>query len=218
MFRFPATLPPMTSQRADAQRNYMLLVAAARHLFASAGVDVPTREIAAAAGVGIGTLYRHFPTREDLVDAVLADAFEEIVSLAEAAHANPDAWTGFRTFLEQALVLHARNRGLKDVVETQIHGRERAAAMRKRLRSLLAQIVQRAQAQGALRDDFMPQDISLIFWACDHVMELAAGVAPDIWRRHLGFVLDGLAPASATALPRPPLTPAQLRRVGTMQR
>ena len=115
--------------RSDSRRNRARLVAEARQLLASRGVDVSLREIARAAEVGVGTLYRHFPTREELVDAVLEDAFEELTTLAEQALTEPDAWAGLRRFLEQALALHARNRGLKDVVETQIHGRERAAAV-----------------------------------------------------------------------------------------
>jgi len=203
--------------RADARRNRAQLVGAARTLLATNGVEASTREIARRAGLGIGTLYRHFPTREDLVDAVLEDAFEEFVSVTEAALAEPDGWTGFRQFLEQALVLHARNRGLKDVVETQSHGRTRAAAMRARIRPLLVQLVDRAQEQGALRDDFTVQDVPLLLWASDRVMDLAGDVAPEVWRRQLGLVLDGLRPAAATPLSQPPLTERQLRAVGKPQ-
>ena len=127
--------------RADAKRNRERLVAAARDLFASAGLDVSVREVARHAGVGVGTLYRHFPAREDLVDAVLQDAFDELVASAEAALAEQDPWTGFTRFIEEALVSHARNRGLKDVFETQTRGRERAAEMRRRIRPLLTRLV-----------------------------------------------------------------------------
>ena len=196
----------------------LLLVTAARELFATRGVEVSTREIASTAGVGIGTLYRHFPSREDLVDAVLADAFDELVTIAEEALADTDPLLGFRCFLERALVLHARNRGLKDVVETQTHGRARAAAMRARIRQLVAKLVARAQEHGSLRADFAPQDVALIFWACDRAIELGGAVAPEIWRRQLGFLLDGLKPDAATAQLHPPLSEAQLRRVGEAKR
>ena len=156
------------------------------------GVDVPVRDIANRAGVGIATLYRHFPTRDDLVDAVLEDAFDEYVALAENALSAPDGWTGFTRFVEQVLTLHARNRGLKDVVETRARGRERAAAMRRRIAPLVVRVVARAQAEGTLRADFMPQDVALVFWGTDRVIELARDVAPEIWRRHLAFVFDGL--------------------------
>src|SRR5207249_8795535 len=95
------------SSRRDAKRNRERLVSAARELFASAGVDVSTREVARHAGVGVGTLYRHFPAREDLVDAVLGEAFDELIGLAKTALAEADPWRGFTRFVEEALVLHA---------------------------------------------------------------------------------------------------------------
>jgi len=206
------------SGRRDAKRNRERLVAAARELFASAGLDVSVREVARHAGVGVGTLYRHFPAREDLVDAVLQDAFDELVASAEAALAEQDPWTGFTRFIEEALVSHARNRGLKDVFETQTRGRERAAEMRRRIRPLLTRLVARAHEDGTLRPDFTPQDIPLVFWASDRVIELAGGVAPEIWRRQLGFVFDGLRSSAATPLAQPPLTEAQMRGVGAATR
>jgi AcrR family transcriptional regulator len=203
------------SARSDAKRNRERIVSSARELFALSGVDVPTREIARRAGVGVGTLYRHFPERADLVDAVLAESFEELIALAESALVEADAWCGFTRFVEEALVLHGRNRGLKDVVETHTHGRTRAQAMRRRLRPLVARLVARAKEDGSLRSDFTPQDIALVFWSTDRVIELAGDTAPDVWRRHLGFVLDGLRAENATVPRAPALTDAQLRRAGT---
>ena len=112
------------------------------------------------------------------------------------------------------LELQSRNRALKDVVETRAHGRERARAMRKRARPLVARLVERAQEQGTLRADFAPQDMPLLFWSTDRVIELAREVAPDLWRRQLGFLLDGLRADAARPLPAPPLRDAQLDRVG----
>jgi AcrR family transcriptional regulator len=201
--------------RVDARRNRERLLAAARDLLAADGVDVPVREIAQRAGVGVATLYRHFPTRGHLVDAVLEDAFEEYVASAEAALADTDAWRAFTGFVEQVVAVHARNRGLKDVVETRAHGRDRAAAMRRRLAPLVAQLVERAQADGSLRADFTPQDVALVVWGADRVAELAGDVAPAVWRRHLGLVFDGLRPDGAAPLPHPPLTEKQERRIGT---
>jgi AcrR family transcriptional regulator len=167
--------------------------------------------------VGVGTLYRHFPTRADLVDAVLAESFEELVAVAQSALAEPDAWHGFTHFVEEALVLHGRNRGLKDVVETHAHGDARTEELRKKLRPLVAQLVERAQADGSLRQDFTPQDIALVFWSSDRVLELAGDVAPELWRRQLGFMFDGLRAGNASPIAAPPLTEQQLRRVGRKQ-
>jgi AcrR family transcriptional regulator len=200
------------SAQRDARRNRELLIASARELFAAAGVDVPVEEITRNAGLGMGTLYRHFPTKGDLIDAVLEDAFAEIVELAERADAEDDAWVGLTGFLEHALSLHAANRGLKDMLATSELGRERAQAMRARIRPLLARLIERAQAQGALRLDFTTEDLPVVFWTTGRVIETTAGVAPEHWRRFLGLVLDGMRAEAATPLPAPPLTRSQLAR------
>lgn len=198
--------------RSDARRNRERLVASARELFAGAGLDVSVEEITHHAGLGMGTLYRHFPTKEELVDAVLEDGFAELVGAAEQAVADEDAWAGFTGFLERALALHAANRGLKDVLATREDGRRRAEAMRARIRPLLRRMIERAQAQGTLRPDFTAEDLPLVFWTGDRVIHATAAVAPDYWRRYLALLLDGLRADAATPLPRPPLTRGQLTR------
>ena len=199
--------------RRDAQRNRDLILAAARASFAAEGLDVPVEDIARRAGVGMGTLYRRFPSKEDLVDAVLVDAYTQYAEAAEEALAAEDAWDGFCTFLERALALHAENRGLKDVVATRERGRDRANAMRARVRPALRRLIDRAQEQGALRADFTLEDIPLLFWTGGRVVEATSAVAPELWRRYLGLMLDGLRAESASPLPQPPLTRAQLDRV-----
>lgn len=198
--------------RSDAQRNRERLVASARELIAREGPDVSVEEITRHAGLGMGTLYRHFPTKDELVDAVLEDAFAGLVELARQAAAEEDAWTGLTRFLEQALARHAANRGLKDVLASREHGRRRAEAMRARIRPVLRGMIEQAQAQGTLRSDFTSEDLPLVFWTASRVIEQTASVAPDYWRRYLGLLLDGLRAEAATALPEPPLTRAQLAR------
>ena len=198
--------------RSDARRNRERVVASARELIARKGPDVSVEEITQHAGLGMGTLYRHFPTKEELIDAVLEDAFAELVELARQAAAEEDAWTGLTRFLEQALARHAANRGLKDVLASREHGRRRAEAMRKRIRPVLRELIERAQAQGTLRADFTSEDLPLVFWTAGRVIETTASVAPDYWRRYLALLLDGLRAEAATALPEPPLTQAQLAR------
>lgn len=199
--------------RSDARRNRERIVASARVLFAREGVEVSVEEVTRHAGVGMGTLYRHFPTKEELLDAVLEDAFAELVGLAEEAAAEEDAWIGFVGFLEGSLALHAANRGLKDVLVSRGRGSRRAEAMRARMRPLLRGLIARAQEQGALRPDFTVEDLPLVFWTGDRVIEATGSVAPEYWRRHLGLLLDGLRAEAATPLPAPPLTQRQLVRV-----
>jgi AcrR family transcriptional regulator len=199
--------------RRDAQANRDRILAAAKAAFSADGIDVPVEEIARRASVGMGTLYRHFPAKEDLIDAVLEDAFAAFIGAAEQALEEQDAWVGFRGFLERAFTLHVENRGLKDIIATRAHGRAHAEAMRTRLRPLLRQLIERAQEQGALRADFTTEDMPLVFWTGGRVVEATAAVAPEFWRRHLGLLLDGLRAEAATPLPHPPLTRAQLNRV-----
>ena len=116
--------------RRDAQANRERIVAAARAVFATGRHrGARSRRSRAAAGVGMGTLYRRFPTKEDLVDAVLEDAFGQFVRVAEEALAEADAWVGFSGFLERALALHGADRGLKDLVASS-RARPRAHARR----------------------------------------------------------------------------------------
>ncbi len=204
---------PTRALRRDAQANRERIVAAARAAFAADGIEVPVEQIARRAAVGMGTLYRHFPTKEDLIDAVLEDAFAEFVRAAEQALVDDDAWVAFRGFLERVFALHAENRALKDMIATRAHGQQRVEAMRTRMRPLLRRLIERAQEQGALRRDFTTEDMPLVFWSGGRVTELTATVAPDLWRRHLGWLLDGLRAEAASPLPHPPLTRAQLNRV-----
>jgi AcrR family transcriptional regulator len=191
-----------TSNRSDARRNHERLVAAARELFAKHGVDVPVEDITQRAGVGMGTLYRHFPTKVALVDAVLEDAFDEMRTLAEEAVASEDAWAGFTHFLERALELRVQNRSVKDLVASPEHGAKHAE-MRKRIRPLLRRLIERAQAQGTLRADFTLDDLSAVFWSVTRVIELTEDASRQSWRRFLGFLLDGLRASAATPLPAP---------------
>jgi AcrR family transcriptional regulator len=197
--------------RSDARRNRERLVASARKLLASEGADVSVEEITRHAGLGMGTLYRHFATKDELIDAVLEDAFAGLVDAAERAGAAEDAWEGFCGFLEQALSLHAANRGLKDALSHREHGARRDR-MRTRIRPLVRRLIERAQEQGTLRADFTPGDLPLVFWTAGRVIETTEPIAPGYWRRYLVLLLDGLRAGAAGPLPGRPLTQSQLRR------
>ena len=195
--------------RQDARRNRERILAGARELFASGGVDASVEEITRAAGVGMGTLYRHFPTKDDLVDAVLEEAFDAYAALAEQAVEEPNAGTAFATFLERVLELHAGNRGLMQVIASSERGRERAQATRERVQPLVRQLVERAQGAGMLRPDLAAEDVPVLLRSLGRVIEMTEG-PPDLWRRYLGLLLDGLRPQAASPLPVAPLTAAQV--------
>lgn len=172
--------------RRDAQANRDRIVAAAREAIAAGGIDVGIDEVARLAGVGVGTIYRRFPTKDDLVDAVLEDAVAEVVAIAEECVAFDDAWEGLRTYVERVIDLHVRNRGLKRVFAAR--GTER---LRRRIGAPIAQLIERAQADGSLRADFKPQDLRLVFWSARGVLELDASAR----HRFLALLFDGLRAA-----------------------
>ena len=198
--------------RRDARANRDRILAAARAAFAAGGVDVPVEEIAERAGVGMGTLYRRFPTKHDLVEAVIEESLDAFVVAAEDGLAEHDPWTGFSGFVERVLELHVENRALREVLAGTEHGHARDA-VRRRVRPLVRRLIERAHADGSLRLDFTPEDMPLVFMTGGRVLEATRSVAPDLWRRYLGLLLDGLRAEGATPLARGPLTRAQVRRL-----
>jgi AcrR family transcriptional regulator len=198
-------------RRRHAQRNHELLVAAAREVFAEKGVDAALEEIARRAGVGIGTLYRHFSTREALVEAIIEERMGELRAVAEAAAAEPDGWTALVGLFERMLELQARDRVFKALLMRYPPGEGRIASAREELRALFGQVLAHAREQGALRDDFTLSDLALVLWSFTPVIDATAEVAPNAWRRHLHWLLDGLRSDAATAQAEPALGDDELR-------
>ena len=192
--------------RRHARRNHERLVEAAREVFGDQGVEAPLDAIARRAGVGIGTLYRHFSTREALVEAIFERRIGELVAVADAALAEPDGWTAFAGLLERTLELQAGDRVLKEVFLRHPPPPGRLASVREDLRRRLEEVVARAQARGELRADFTFADLALLLWSFRPVIDATAAVAPDAWRRHLHLLLDGLRAPAATPQSQPPLT------------
>ncbi len=180
--------------RSDAQRNHDLLVASARAVFAERGVDASLEEIARRAGVGIGTLYRHFATRDALIDALVDQRIGEVFAVGRDAVADPDPWHGFVFLLEGMLELQAKDRVLKDVLMEYAKGSAQFAAAREQLRTLFLEALERAHAQGTLRADFELSDLALLFQSFGPLFDDA--VPPEAWRRPLRWLLDGLRTGS----------------------
>jgi len=197
--------------RRDAVRNRARLVAAGSEVFADQGPDASLEEIARRAGVGIGTLYRHFPSREALVEVIYEEHIDEVVGAAEAASCADDAWSGLVGFLEHVLELQARNLPLRSVFLRHPVG-PGVSERRRRILPLLERVVERAREQGSLRDDFTAGDLSLAMWSFAPLFEATAAVAPQAWRRHLRILLDGMRPDGATPQEVPALSGRQLER------
>jgi AcrR family transcriptional regulator len=200
-----------TGTRSHARRNHQRLVDAAREVFAEQGVDAPLEVIARRAGVGIGTLYRHFATREALVEAILERRIGDVVAVAGTAAAEADAWTAFEAMVRRTLELQAGDRVLKEIVLRYPPAPGRLAGAREDLRALFAHVIDRARADGSLRADFTVSDLALLFWSFAPVMDATAAVAPDAWRRHLHLLLDGLRAGAATPPAAPPLSDDELQ-------
>ncbi|MEA2254810.1 MAG: hypothetical protein QOG35_855 [Solirubrobacteraceae bacterium] len=197
--------------RSHARRNHELLVAAARDVFAEQGVDAPLEAIARRAGVGIGTLYRHFSTREALVEAIFERRIGDLVAVAQAAADEPDAWAAFVGFLERTVELQAGDRVMTEIVMRYPLRPESLAGARADMRRRFEHILDRARAQGDLRPDFTFADLALLLRSLTPVIHATAGVAPNAWRRHLHLLVDGLRADGATPHAQPALSDAQLR-------
>jgi AcrR family transcriptional regulator len=200
--------------RRDAERNRQLILAAAREAFAEDGLAVTLDEIARRAGVGVGTVYRRFPDKEQLIDALFEERIGEVVALAEASLRCEDAWEGLVGFLEGATALHAGDRGLKEVTLSGAHGLERVARARQLMFPLATRLVVRAQEQGTLRPDVEPTDLPLLQLMLGSLSECAREVEPEIWRRFLGILADGLRTRrdAPSPLAAGGLAPAQVER------
>jgi AcrR family transcriptional regulator len=178
--------------RADAERNRRLLLDAARELFAQRGLGVTLDDIAHHAGLGVGTAYRRFGSRENLIDALFEERVGDIVALAREALKAEDAWEGLVSFLERSLALQASDRGLKELLLGTAEGRERVASIREQMRPLATKLVRRAQRTGQLRQDFAPQDLPLLQIMLGAIVDASDSIRPDLWRRYLALILDGM--------------------------
>jgi len=197
--------------RRDAERNRQRILAAAREVFADRGLGASLDDVASHAGLGIGTVYRRFPAKENLVEALFENRLGEIVAAGHRALGEPDAWRGLTGFLETINAMHAADRGLREVTLGSRYGQERLARLRESLQPLVAGLVTRAQEQGTLRADIAPTDLPLIAIMISAVADYTAHVEPEIWRRCLSVVIDGLRAAPASTPLRPaPLTLDQI--------
>lgn len=209
----PSNPPPARRLRRDAQRNRDAIVAAARQVFCDHGLEAPLEEIARRAGVGIATLYRRFPSRVELLDAVLTDNLQAHIHAAEQALATDDPWEGFAFYLEQSCRLQAADRGLNDAMGMRFPRATAVEAAKTRLFELVGQVVDRAQQSGQLRADLTQEDLAFLTWANTRILPaVRAAGAPEAWRRHLGLLLDGFRADRASPLPVPPLAPRQVHR------
>jgi AcrR family transcriptional regulator len=191
--------------RRDAARNRAKILAAARTAFDEDGVDVGVEVIAQRAGVGVGTLYRRFPTKELLIEAVVSEVLEAVLSAAESALEHESPADGFVEYLRAVGRLQFEHAGCLARLWS-----NSASDVRDRIEAAGRTLLARAQQAGAVRPDLVYEDVIVLFWSLRGVIEATSAVSPEAWLRHLDLLATSLAPGGPP-LRHPPLTAGQVR-------
>jgi AcrR family transcriptional regulator len=197
--------------RADACRNREAILAAARDVFARNGLQAPLEDIAGQAGVGIATLYRRFPTREQLVAAALLEKVRQYADAALVAQANPDPWAGFAGFVRRSCALQANDRGLSDLLSMTLPASEEVERLRATVYRHVTDLAERVKAAGCLRPDFAPEDLLLVLIANAAVAHVSRTDAPRASQRLVALFLDAFQHSGGDRPPARP-TAAELSR------
>ena len=194
--------PPPRTLRADAARNRELLLAAAEIEFAEKGINASVADITRRAGVAKGTFFHHFTTKDDLIAAIVGHHVAELTDAGESLLGSADPGAA----LLEILTLAAGQRQQHDVsfLLRANDADTRVAEARDRLYATIGALVDRARASGAVRPDVEAVDVILLICAPNHVAEQARHAPPDLWRRYLAIIFDGLRPEAAHPLPQPP--------------
>jgi len=184
------------AQRADARRNREKVLAAARRCMARDGLDAQMDELARAAGVGVGTVYRHFPTKEHLVEALALARFERLAELAHEALAKDDPWDAFEGFMRASGRIQSEDLALSEVLVSRPEMMA-AAAERVDILSLVAELMGRAQDAGEIRPDAEPSDVPMLMCALAGTCRNPK-MNPE---RYIAIALDGLRAPGRSPLP-----------------
>lgn len=187
-----ATGQPRRMLRKDAERNRQRVLEAARELFAQRGLEATLNDVAHHADVGVGTVYRRFATKQELLDAIFESAIDQIVALAESALDHENSWDGFVWFVEQLCELTATDRGLREMVYSTAYGGYPVECARLRLVPPISKLFERARTDGYLRIDAHHTDMPILGMLAGTVSEWAGHVEPELWRRYVALLLDGL--------------------------
>jgi AcrR family transcriptional regulator len=193
--------PLERSLRRDAERNRSRIIEAARVVFADRGLRGSYDDIAREAGVGVGTVYRRFPDRQQLIDALFEEALEEIVAIAEEGLAAEDPWDGLVHFLVRVQERQCADRGLRELIVSSDHGESRLSRVHALIAPRVDRLIARAQDAGQVRGDVDMGDLGMMQIGVCAIADATHESAPDAWRRTLSVLLDGLRPARQTVEP-----------------
>jgi AcrR family transcriptional regulator len=178
--------------RRDAELNRQRIIEAAREVFATRGLAATFDDIAARAGVGIGTVYRRFPTKEALLEVALEEHLEEHARIAENALGAATGWEGLTSFLRTAAEMHSTDRGLRDLALGADFDNRPVERFRERIEPLIRRLVERAQAEGSLRPDLVLEDVPLLLMMVSELAYHGHAVRPGFYGRYLQLLIDGL--------------------------
>jgi AcrR family transcriptional regulator len=190
---------------------------AAREVFAEQGIDAPVTDIAERAGVGVGTIFRRFPTKDDLLVAVVEQRTAQLIDAADAALESPDPGAALRSFMETAAAMQ-----ISDVcwceADADLFGRDGIRELIDVLVGKMGELLTRAQTAGHVRADVSALDIPVLLMAVSKSGLMLEDAVPGAWKRYLGIILDGLRPEAARPLPRRPLSRRELEAARAGQR
>jgi AcrR family transcriptional regulator len=196
--------PDAQPLRSDAERNRERIVAAARTVFGREGLNASMASVAREAGVGIATLFRRFPAKEDLVAAVFSDRFDAYADAVAVALDDPDPWEGFAGFIENVCAMQAADYGFADVLTMTFPTAKALEKRRKKAYDDFVQLIDRTKAAGGLRADFTPEDLVLVFMANAGVVNATGHAAPEAWRRVVALLIQSFEAPARGPLPEPP--------------
>lgn len=202
------------SLRRDAELNRARIIEAAARLIGERGLDISHDEIAREAQVGVGTVYRRFPTRANLFDAVYSEQLDAMVAVAEEAAKRDDPWEGLEFFLVRTFEQQAANRGLRELLIGHGGGTELARRAQAKIHPAVAVIVARAQHVGSLKTSIGAADMAMIPVMINALMRASRDVDPNLWRRWLAIILEGMASGPRRSeFPGAPPKPRQVVRL-----
>lgn len=200
----PPGKPAAQPLRSDAERNRARIIAAGRTVLGRDGLNASMASVAREAGVGIATILRHFPAKEDLVAAVFADRMDAYADAVAAALDDPDPWHGLAGYIEAACAMQAADYGFADVLTMTFPTAKALEKRRNEAYQAMVQLIGRAKATGRLRADFDPSDLVLIHMANAGVVNATGDAAPDAWRRIAALLIQSLQAPARGPLPDPP--------------
>jgi AcrR family transcriptional regulator len=189
----PGGLDARPLLRRDAEHNRQRILDVARAMIIDRGLNISHDQIASQAGLGVGTVYRRFPTLGELFDELFHEQVELIVKTAEAALEIEDPWEGICEFMQRYFEQQAADRGLREYLLGHRGGTELARRARKRVLPVVTELVARAHAAGRLHPDIDAGDFAVIPLLINPVVSVSKGATPDLWRRWLAVVLEGIA-------------------------